>query len=105
MAQHMRVGMVGAGFAGRFHTECLRKVYGVDVEVTAVTSLRKESREAFGAAHGIPAFDNIEAMLPHVDMLDICSPPYAHEEGILQAAGAGEQGADDSTAASCEDWS
>jgi len=86
----VRVGLVGVGFAGMFHLECLRRVHGAQVEVTGVTSRRKESREAFGQKHGIQAFDDVHTMLEHVDLLDVCSPPYAHEEGILAAARAGK---------------
>jgi predicted dehydrogenase len=85
----VRVGIVGSGFAGRFHAECLRRVYGADVAIAGVTSLRAESRERFAREHGIPAYADVAAMLPHVDLLDICSPPYAHEGGILAAAAAG----------------
>ena len=90
MIQKIRVGLVGAGFAARFHMECLARIYGVQVEVTGVTSLRKESRERFGAEHGVKPFDNVAVMLPHIDLLDICSPPYVHEEAIIQAAEAGK---------------
>jgi predicted dehydrogenase len=90
MMETVRVGLVGTGFAGRYHVECLRQVHGVNVELAAVSSLRPESREAFGRRHGIPAFDGVEAMLPHIDLLDICSPPYVHEEAILAAASAGK---------------
>ncbi len=90
MAKSIRVGLVGAGFAARYHCECFEKIYGVDVEVAGVTSLRPESRSSFGAARGIAVFDNVQAMVGHVDVLDICSPPYAHEEGILAAAAAGK---------------
>jgi len=88
--QKVRVGVVGVGFAGQFHTECLGRVYGVEVEVAGVTSRRAESREKFGAEHGITAYDSVEAMLPHVDILDICSPPYVHKDGIMAAAAAGK---------------
>ena len=86
----LRVGLVGTGFAGRYHVDCLRRVYGVRVEIAGVTSLRRESREAFGAAHGIPVFATVEALLEHIDLLDVCSPPYVHEAGILAAAAAGK---------------
>ncbi len=86
----IRVGIVGAGFAGRFHTECLRRVYGVEVTVAGVTSRRAESRSAFGRAHSVPVFDTPEAMLPHIDVLDVCSPPYAHADAIIAAANAGK---------------
>jgi predicted dehydrogenase len=86
----VRVGIVGTGFAGRYHAECLRRVHGARVEVAGVTSLRKESREAFGRAHDVPVFDSVQAMCAGVDVLDLCSPPYAHEEGILAAVESGK---------------
>ena len=86
----IRVGLVGAGFAASFHLESLQRVYGVTVEVTGVTSRRKESREKFAATHGLKAFESLDAMIGGVDMLDIVSPPYAHEEGVLAAVKAGK---------------
>ncbi len=88
--RELRIGLVGAGFAARYHVACLRRVYGVAVEIVGVTSLRKESREPFAAAQRIRAYAGIGDMLPYVDLLDICSPPYAHEEGIIEAARAGK---------------
>jgi len=90
MSRALRIGLVGAGFAARFHLECLRRVYGAQVEITAVTSRRAESRERFGADHGVPAYPDVPTMLDHVDALHVCSPPYAHEEAILAAARAGK---------------
>lgn len=87
---HIRVGIVGAGMAGAFHVECLRRVYGVTVELAGVTSLRPESRKQFGEKHGIPVYDSVEQMLDHVDVVDVCSPPAAHCDGMLQAAQAGK---------------
>jgi predicted dehydrogenase len=86
----LRIGLVGAGFAARYHFECLRRVYGIQVEIAGVTSLRRESCESFAAQRGLAPFPNVEAMLDKVDVLDICSPPYAHEAGILAAARAGK---------------
>ena len=62
MSEHFRVGIVGTGFAGEFHVNCLRRVYGTAVEIAGITSLRKESREAFGARHGLKVFDSVEEM-------------------------------------------
>ncbi len=88
--ERLRVGLVGAGFAATYHVDCLRRVSGVPLEIAGVTSLRAESREAFAASRGLRAFDSVEAMLEQVDVLDICSPPYAHREQILLAAEAGK---------------
>ncbi len=89
MSKKIKIGLVGAGFAARFHLDSLRRVYGVTVELAGVTSRRPESCQAFGREHGIPVYENLEAMLPHVDGIDLCSPPSAHAQGILQAARAG----------------
>ena len=86
----LRLGLVGAGFAAHYHVECLRRVYGVPLEIVGVTSLRAESREAFAAARGLRAYDSVEALLADVDVLDILSPPSAHQEQMLQAAAAGK---------------
>ena len=87
---NIKIGIVGTGFAGKFHVECLHRIYGATVTIAGVTSLRRESREAFGRQYGIPVFDSVAAMLPAVDVVDVCSPPYAHEAGILAAAAAGK---------------
>lgn len=88
--QPLRIGLVGAGFAACYHYECLRRVYGVPVEIVGLTSLRAESREAFAAARGLRAYDSVESLLDDVDVLDILSPPSAHLEQMLQAAAAGK---------------
>ena len=86
----VRVGIVGVGMAGQYHIECLNRIHGVAVEVVGCVSKRPERREVFAAKHGIRAFDSVEAMLSEIDLLDICSPPYAHEANILAAARAGK---------------
>ena len=85
----VRVGLIGTGFAGKFHYESLCQVRGVHLEVAGVTSLRAESRNAFGKAYGIPVYDDVAGMLPHVDVIAICSPPSAHSEAMVLAADAG----------------
>jgi predicted dehydrogenase len=55
-----------------------------------VTSLRRESCEKFAAQRGLTPLQSVEAMLDKVDVLDVCSPPYAHEDGILAAAREGK---------------
>lgn len=86
----LRIGIAGAGFAARYHVECLRRVYGASISIAGVTSPRPQSREAFGTARGIPIYASVEEMLEQVDVLDVCSPPSAHEDGILAAAAAGK---------------
>ena len=86
----VRVGIVGVGMAGRYHYECLQRVHSVAVEVVGVVSRRAESREKFAAERGVRAFASVEAMLPEIDLLDVCSPPVVHEAHIVAAARAGK---------------
>lgn len=85
----VRVGLIGTGFAGALHRECLERVYGTSVEVTGVTSRRAESREHFAAAHGIEAFSTVAELVAAVDLVFVCSPPAVHFEAIEAAARAG----------------
>src|SRR2546427_11618053 len=87
MVNQIRIGIAGAGFAGRFHLE---NFAGAGAQVVGVTSARPESRDAFAAKYGIRAFASVAEMLPEIDVLDICTPPSSHSEYILQAAAAGK---------------
>lgn len=89
MAKKLRVGLVGTGFAGAFHLDSLRRVYGVDVEIAGVTSRRPERRQAFGEKHGVAVYDDLASMLPDIDVVDLCTPPSLHEDGIRMAAESG----------------
>jgi predicted dehydrogenase len=82
----MRIGIVGAGFAARYHYECLKRVYTVPIEVIGVTSLRPESREKFAIQRGLKAFSSFDELLDAVDVIDVCVPPYVHEDMIVCAA-------------------
>ncbi len=79
MAEAIRVGIVGARFAARFHWEGYRRVYGVPVKVVGVTSKSVETREAFARDHGIQAFASLEELCDASDVVDICAPPSTHE--------------------------
>lgn len=79
----LRVGVVGSGFAASFHWDNFPE-YGV--ELVGVTSVRAERRDEFAAKRNTKAFESVEAMLPHIDVLDICTPPSSHGEYIEAAA-------------------
>jgi predicted dehydrogenase len=65
-------------------------VYGVDARLVAVTSPTADRRDAFARESGATAYPSLEAMLPHVDVVDVCSPPATHEHVALEAIGAGK---------------
>lgn len=86
----LRIGLAGAGYAANFHFNSFQAIGVASAEVTAVTSLRPESRGKFATEHGLKAYDSMEDMLEQIDIIDIVSPPYAHDETIIKAAEMGK---------------
>jgi predicted dehydrogenase len=86
----LRIGVVGSRFAARLHLVAYRRVYGVEARLAAVVSPTAERREAFARESGATAYPSLSAMLPHVDVVDVCSPPATHEPVALEAIEAGK---------------
>src|SRR5437763_17131218 len=86
----LRIGLVGSRFAARLHLLAYRRVYGVQARLAGVTSPTAERREAFAHESGATAYPTLAAMLPHVDVVDVCSPPASHEPAALEAIEAGK---------------
>jgi predicted dehydrogenase len=85
MAKPLRVGIVGARFAARFHWEGFRRVYGVPLEVVGVTSRSAEARDAFAASHGIRSVALFGELCSAVDVIDLCTPGNTHETLAVEA--------------------
>ena len=92
MTKSIRIGIVGSGFAAQFHYTAYQRVTDIDVKVVGVTSLiiDKEHREDFTKKRGIKSFDSLEELLSEVDVIDVCTPGYAHEEVSVRALEAGK---------------
>jgi predicted dehydrogenase len=90
MNSKVKVGLVGAKFAARFHFEGYQRVYGVPLQVVGLTSKSRESRETFSARHGLKAFDSLQDMLKEIDVVDICAPGYVHESVAVESFRAGK---------------
>jgi len=85
MSGPIRIGIVGARFAARFHWEGYQRVYGTPVQVLGVTSQSAESREAFARQRGIKAFASFEELCEAVEVVDLCTPGSTHEPLAVQA--------------------
>jgi predicted dehydrogenase len=85
MTEPIRVGIVGARFAARFHWDGLRRVYGVPMQIVGVTSKSPEARDAFAREKGIHSFETFEDLCATVDVVDLCTPPSSHEHLAVQA--------------------
>lgn len=86
----VRVGMLGSGFIGEFHTLGLR--YVPEARVVANFGAGPERREAFAARFGSRAIDSIEGLCtdPEVDLVVVSLPNHLHREAVLAAAAAGK---------------
>ncbi len=86
----LRIGIVGSRFAAHLHLLAYRRVYGVEARLAGVTSPTAERREAFARETGATPYADLTALLPHVEIVDVCSPPATHEPVALQAIEAGK---------------
>lgn len=83
----MRVGIVGAGSMGRAHAAGWR---AAGAELVGVASKTGVSAGALAQAHGARAFPDLDALLPAVDVVDLCVPSDLHHPMTLRAAAAGK---------------
>jgi len=87
------VGIVGSGFAARFHTTNYGRVYGLDVRVKGVASRTAEGAQRFAQSQGLEiAYPSLEALLadPEINLVDICTPTDLHHTLVSQCAQAGK---------------
>jgi predicted dehydrogenase len=87
----VRVGLIGAGFAARFHFNSYKML--PFTEVVAVASRSKEKVEAFAKERGIPdAYDDYRYILDRkdIDLVDVVTPNHAHKQPVIDAAQAGK---------------
>lgn len=88
----VNVGIIGSGFIAELHMYAYKRVYGLDITVTAVVS-RGDHVLDFARKHGIPeTFRDYKALLDDkdIDVIDICTPPSLHAEMIVACMRAGK---------------
>lgn len=76
----VRAGIVGSGFAARFHLEAMQKVYGVNVEIVGVYSPTQQNCQKFADEHNLKAYSDLEALIAESDLIHVCTPASTHEE-------------------------
>ena len=87
------IGMAGAGRATELHMNALKRFSGIPVCNKRIIARRYEQvNEAKKRYDFQEASLNFKDLLEdsEIDVIDICTPPYAHEDMILQALEAGK---------------
>jgi predicted dehydrogenase len=83
--QIIRAGIVGSGFAAKFHFEALRRVFSTNVEIVGVHSSTASKMEEFALIRNLKAFHRLDELIDQSDVLHICTPPVTHEPFVIAA--------------------
>lgn len=84
----VRIGIVGSGFAARFHFQAYSKIPNDNIEIISVYSRNSERCLNFAQEHGIKSASSIDELIENVDIVDLCVPGFVHEEYTIQALSA-----------------
>src|SRR5215211_9188017 len=83
----MRVGIVGVGFMGTTHAAGWAET---PAEIAGFTAETQNEAGKLAKQYNATVYSSFEELLPHVDVVDICSPTHLHHEMALKAAAAGK---------------
>lgn len=83
----MRVGIVGAGAMGMTHAAAWP---ATPAQVVGVVAKTPDLARPLADCYSCRIYPSLDALLPDVDVVDICTPTYLHHEMVLQAAASGK---------------
>jgi predicted dehydrogenase len=77
--KEIKAGIIGSGFAARFHYDALQRVFSTKVEVIGAYSKSPDELTDFTTTRGIKSFSSLEELIAESDILHLCTPPVTHE--------------------------
>lgn len=87
------IGMAGAGRATELHMNALHRVSDIPLHFKTIIARRSEqlipAKERYGFEMASYDFDDL-LNDSEIDVIDICTPPYIHEDMIVKAIQAGK---------------
>ncbi|MFF5996807.1 Gfo/Idh/MocA family oxidoreductase [Lysinibacillus sp. KU-BSD001] len=93
MNKIITIGMVGAGRATELHMQALERVSKIPLRFKTIVARREEqlipAKNLYGFEYASYDFNDL-INDPEIDVIDICTPPYVHEDMIIQAMEAGK---------------
>jgi len=81
----IRCGIVGSGFAARFHYDALLRLYSVKTKIAGSYSPTAERLRQFTEPRHLKAFRNLESLIDDSDVVHVCTPPSTHEPVAVAA--------------------
>lgn len=87
------IGVAGAGRATELHMNALNRYSGIPICLKHIIARRfeqvEDAREKYGFIEASLDFNNL-IQDEEIDVIDICTPPYVHEEMIIKALKSGK---------------
>jgi len=83
--QILKAGIIGSGFAAKFHYDALLRVNSVTVDIIGAYSPTQTRLEAFAQSRNIKSFTNADELIHASDVLHVCTPPVTHEPLVIAA--------------------
>jgi predicted dehydrogenase len=75
----IHIGIIGSGFAARFHFDALKRVFSATIKVEGAYSKSPDELTEFTATRNIRQFGSLVELLAVCDVVHICTPPVTHE--------------------------
>lgn len=83
--KELRAGIVGSGFAAKFHYEALQRVFSAKVTIAGAYSVSRNNLLSFTKSRNLTAFNSIEDLIESSDVIHVCTPPVTHESIVVAA--------------------
>ncbi|HWB28194.1 MAG TPA: Gfo/Idh/MocA family oxidoreductase [Chitinophagaceae bacterium] len=81
----LRAGIIGSGFAAKFHYDALQRVFSTGVQVMGAYSTTPGKLDAFVKPRSLKAFGSVGELIAACDILHVCTPPVTHEPIVVAA--------------------
>lgn len=80
----LKAGIIGSGFAAKFHYEALLRVFSVQVDVIGAFSRSATRLDEFTLQRNLKSYKDVDELIADCDVLHICTPPSTHEELVIK---------------------
>lgn len=81
----LRAGIVGSGFAAKFHYEALQRVFSTKIDISGAYSVSPQNLVKFTEPRNVQAFNSLDDVLENADVIHVCTPPVTHEPIVIAA--------------------
>lgn len=81
----LRAGIIGSGFAAKFHYNALQRVFSTKVEIVGAYSVTTDNLLKFTEPRNLRAFNSLDDLIEKCDVIHVCTPPVTHEPIVVAA--------------------